>query len=53
MAQIQKGIHPSVEIGGAAQAVAGAGGSGGIFAGVMDQTDRDVRPTLQAAQIAE
>ena len=51
-AQVEVGVAPGVELGGAAQRLAGADAGGG-FLGVMDHEHRQRVASLQLAQVGE
>ena len=51
-AQVEVAVAPGVELGGAAQGLAGADATGAL-PGVMDDEHGDAMPALQVAQIGE
>src|SRR6266516_2673617 len=52
-AQVEKRIHPGIEIGAAAQAVTGAAIGGDVLARMMDKANRRAGLALEQAEIAE
>ena len=52
-AQVEKRIHPGIEIRGATQAVTSATIGGDVLFGMMDKADRRAGLALEQAEIAE
>jgi len=52
-AQVEKRIHPGIEIGGASQTVTGAAIGGDVLFGMMDKRNRRAGLALEQAEIAE